>query len=107
MLVLTENPDILAAVGAAPSQRPKLLVGFAAETDKVIQHASDKRKRKGADWIVANDVSFDASGRSVMGGATNTVHIVTSDGVEDLPLMAKEDVAMALVERIANALAAG
>ena len=107
VLVLTENPDILAAVGAAPSQRPKLLVGFAAETDKVIQHASDKRKRKGADWIVANDVSFDASGRSVMGGATNTVHIVTSDGVEDLPLMAKEDVAMALVERIANALAAG
>ena len=104
VLVLTENPDILANIGSSPAQRPKLLVGFAAETDKVLEHAAEKRKRKGADWIVANDVSFDAAGRSVMGGTTNTVHIVTKDGVEDLPQMAKGDVAAALVERIANAL---
>ena len=104
VLVLTENPDILATVGTSPAMRPQLLVGFAAETDKVLQHAAEKRKRKGADWIIANDVSFDAAGRSVMGGGTNTVHIVTRDGVEDLPEMSKDDVAAALVERIADAL---
>jgi len=104
VLVLTENPDILAGVGSSPSQRPKLLVGFAAETDKVLEHAAEKRKRKGADWIIANDVSFDAKGRSVMGGQRNTVHIVTRDGVEDLPEMPKDEVAQALVERIADAL---
>jgi phosphopantothenoylcysteine decarboxylase/phosphopantothenate--cysteine ligase len=104
VLVLTENPDILASLGSSPANRPKLLVGFAAETDKVIDHAAEKRKRKGADWIVANDVSFDRNGKSVMGGKHNTVHIVSKDGVEDLPEMAKEDVAAALVERIANAL---
>jgi len=105
VLMLTENPDILATVGSTPSLRPKLLVGFAAETDKVIQHAQEKRKRKGADWIVANDVSFDDQGQSVMGGASNRVHIVTVDGVEDLPEMPKGQVAMAIVERIAHALA--
>ncbi|MBU3992052.1 MAG: bifunctional phosphopantothenoylcysteine decarboxylase/phosphopantothenate synthase [Alphaproteobacteria bacterium] len=105
VLVLTENPDILAGIGAMPSQRPKLLIGFAAETDKVLEHAAEKRRRKGADWIIANDVSFDAKGGSVMGGATNTIHIVTSDGVEDLPEMPKDEVAAAIVERIADALA--
>ena len=104
VLMLTENPDILATIGSSPSIKPRLLVGFAAETDKVIQHAQEKRKRKGADWIVANDVSFDSKGRSVMGGKSNTVHIVTADGVEDLPEMPKDMVATALVERIANAL---
>ncbi|MFC3173217.1 bifunctional phosphopantothenoylcysteine decarboxylase/phosphopantothenate synthase [Novosphingobium bradum] len=104
VLMLTENPDILATVGATPALKPKLLVGFAAETDKVIEHAQEKRKRKGADWIVANDVSFDARGRSVMGGKSNTVHIVTAQGVEHLPEMPKDMVAMALVERIAHAL---
>jgi len=104
VLMLTENPDILATVGSTPSLKPKLLVGFAAETDKVIEHAQEKRKRKGADWIIANDVSFDAKGRSVMGGSSNTVHIVTADGVEHLPEMPKDQVAMAIVERIANAL---
>ncbi len=104
VLVLTENPDILAALGSSPMNRPRLLIGFAAETDRVIEHAAEKRKRKGADWIVANDVSFDAHGRSVMGGARNTVHIVTKDGVEDLPEMAKEGVAAVLIERIAHAL---
>ena len=86
-LQLTENPDILASV-AAGKQRPKLLIGFAAETEDVLDNAKDKRKRKGADWIVANDVSDD-----VMGGDTNTVHIVTAKGVESLPEMPKEDVA--------------
>ena len=105
VLVLTENPDILANVGSMPSHKPKLLVGFAAETDKVLEHAAEKRKRKGADWIVANDVTFDEKGASVMGGASNTVHIVTRDGVESLPEMPKDAVAQALVERIAHALA--
>jgi len=104
VLVLTENPDILAGLGSSPLAKPKLLVGFAAETDKVIEHATEKRKRKGADWIVANNVAFDRHGKSVMGGKTNTVHIVTKDGVEDLPEMAKDDVATVLVERIAHAL---
>ena len=98
-LLLTENPDILASVSAHP-KRPKLLIGFAAETENVLQNASDKRKRKGVDWIVANDVSGD-----VMGGSANTVHIVTSAGIEDLPEMPKEDVGRAIVERIVLALA--
>jgi phosphopantothenoylcysteine decarboxylase/phosphopantothenate--cysteine ligase len=99
-LRLTENPDILAMV-AVSEKRPKLVVGFAAETEKVVENAKEKRKRKGADWIVANDVSGD-----VMGGEVNAVHIVTAKTVEDLPEMAKGDVANALVERIADALAA-
>ncbi len=97
-LLLTENPDILAQV-AAGKQRPKLLVGFAAETEDVLDNAKDKRKRKGVDWIVANDVSTD-----VMGGDTNTVHIVTAKGTESLGEMPKDEVARALVEKIANAL---
>ena len=82
-------------------KRPKLVVGFAAETEKVVEHAKEKRKRKGADWIVANDISGN-----VMGGDANAVHIVTKQGVESLPEMAKGDVAMAIVERIADALSA-
>jgi phosphopantothenoylcysteine decarboxylase / phosphopantothenate---cysteine ligase len=97
-LLLTENPDILATVSAHP-KRPKLLIGFAAETENVIENAKEKRKRKAVDWIVANDVSGD-----VMGGSANTVHIVSSGGVEDLPEMPKEDVGMAIAERIAHAL---
>jgi len=98
-LLLTENPDILATISGDP-KRPRLLIGFAAETEDVVKNAKDKRKRKGVDWIIANDVSGD-----VMGGAANTVHIVTASGVEDLPEMPKEDVARALVERMADALA--
>ncbi|WP_072382687.1 bifunctional phosphopantothenoylcysteine decarboxylase/phosphopantothenate--cysteine ligase CoaBC [Novosphingobium sp. NDB2Meth1] len=98
-LLLTENPDILARLGASPD-RPHLLVGFAAETENVVPHAQAKLVRKGADWIVANDVSGD-----VMGGHLNAVHIVRADGVESLPEMPKDAVAAALVERIANALA--
>lgn len=96
-LRLTENPDILASV-AVHEKRPKLVVGFAAETEQVIDHAKEKRKRKGADWIVANDVSGD-----VMGGNANAVHIVSDKGVESLPEMPKDEVAAALVERIADA----
>ena len=104
VLVLTENPDILAGLGADPRLRPGLLIGFAAETDEVLRYAADKRRRKGADWIVANDVSFGADGASVMGGAENTVHIVTAEGVEHLPTMPKDQVADAIVERIVHAL---
>ncbi|MGH6785935.1 MAG: bifunctional phosphopantothenoylcysteine decarboxylase/phosphopantothenate synthase [Novosphingobium sp.] len=101
-LRLTENPDILATL-ATGAKRPKLVIGFAAETEKVLEHAKEKRTRKGADWIVANDVS-GGEGKSVMGGAANRVHIVSGAGVENLPEMLKEDVARALVERIADAL---
>lgn len=101
-LLLTENPDILATLAGSP-KRPKLLIGFAAETENVISNAKEKRKRKGADWIVANDVSGPV-GTGVMGGSANTVHIVTAKGVESLPEMPKEEVARALVEKIANAL---
>lgn len=97
-LMLTENPDILANT-AAGGKRPGLLIGFAAETENVIENAQIKLKRKGVDWIVANDVSGD-----VMGGDENRVHIVTKDGVEDLRNMPKEDVARKLIERVAEAL---
>ena len=97
-LILTENPDILTNV-AASDDRPKLVVGFAAETEDVIENAKAKRKRKAADWIIANDVSGD-----VMGGDTNRVHIVTAEDVESLEEMPKLDVAMALVERVAAAI---
>lgn len=98
VLHLVENPDILAGLARSP-QRPRLLVGFAAETEHVIDHATAKRVRKQVDWIVANDVSGD-----VMGGAANSVHIVTEDGVESWARMAKEAVAERLAERIAQAL---
>ena len=101
-LMLTENPDILATVAGSPD-RPLLLIGFAAETDNVLANATEKRRRKGADWIIANDVS-GAPGQSVMGGEANTVHIVSEAGVESLPEMAKHLVAEAIVARIATAL---
>ncbi|TNE50282.1 MAG: bifunctional phosphopantothenoylcysteine decarboxylase/phosphopantothenate synthase, partial [Sphingomonadales bacterium] len=97
-LVLTENPDILTNV-AAGSDRPRLVVGFAAETEDVLENAKRKRKRKAADWIVANDVSG-----TVMGGDSNRVHIINDDGVESLEEMPKLEVAIALVERMAEAL---
>jgi phosphopantothenoylcysteine decarboxylase/phosphopantothenate--cysteine ligase len=90
--------DILAELSAS-ADRPRLLVGFAAETEDVATNAAAKRQAKGADWIVANDVSGD-----VMGGARNRVHLVSDSGVEDWPEMSKEDVARRLVERIAEEL---
>ena len=91
--------DILAELGAS-DQRPRLLVGFAAETENVVEEAIAKRKRKGADWIVANNVSGD-----VMGGLRNRVHLITVEGVEDWPEASKDEVARQLVARIAQALA--
>ena len=93
-LTLIENPDILATLCRSP-QRPKLVIGFAAETENVIPNAVAKRARKGCDLIVANDVSGD-----VMGGEANTVHIVTADGVENWERMTKEDVAAKLAGRV-------
>jgi phosphopantothenoylcysteine decarboxylase / phosphopantothenate---cysteine ligase len=94
-----ENPDILATIARRQSERPTLVVGFAAETDNVIANAKAKLARKGCDWIVANDVS-PATG--IMGGDSNTVHLVTADAVEDWLPQSKEEVARALVARIAE-----
>ncbi len=90
------NPDILAELSAGP-QRPRLLVGFAAETSNVIENAIAKQVAKGADWIVANDASGD-----VMGGHHNRVHLVTGDGIEHWPEMTKTEVARRLIERISR-----
>ena len=100
-IALVANPDILATVAAPGPRRPRLVVGFAAETEATVANATAKRAAKRADWIVANDVSGD-----VLGGAANTVHLVTADGVEDWPRLAKDEVARRLAARIAAALAA-
>lgn len=97
-LTLVENPDILAELALSP-RRPRLLIGFAAETDNVVGNATAKRARKGADWIVANDVSGD-----VMGGSDNRVHLVTAEGVEHWDNAPKTEIARRLAERIAAAL---
>jgi phosphopantothenoylcysteine decarboxylase / phosphopantothenate---cysteine ligase len=102
-LALVENPDILATIAQRKSQRPCLVIGFAAETEHVIANARAKRERKGCDWIVANDVSPSTG---IMGGDRNTVHLITSEGVESWPDQTKDDVAARLVARIATALAA-
>jgi phosphopantothenoylcysteine decarboxylase / phosphopantothenate---cysteine ligase len=98
-LTLTENPDILASL-AQHKERPGLLIGFAAETEKIVEHALAKLAKKGCDWIVANDVSGD-----VMGGANNAFHIVTRDGIESWPDSPKDVIARKLMERVADALA--
>jgi len=98
-LTWSANPDILADLGHN-ARRPKLLVGFAAETENVVESAREKLARKGCDWIIANDVSGD-----VMGGDTNQVHVVDSKQVESWPAASKRDVARRLAERIADALA--
>lgn len=100
-LEFAENPDILATVSKGP-QRPRLVVGFAAETETVVEHATAKRARKGCDWIVANDVS-PATG--IMGGAENAVVLITAEGAETWPRMAKDAVARRLARMIAEALA--
>ena len=100
-LNLTENPDILASL-ATHAHRPKLLIGFAAETEKIVEHAQAKLAKKGCDWIVANDVSGD-----VMGGENNAFHIVTKDGVDSWPESPKDVIARKLMEKVADALAKG
>jgi phosphopantothenoylcysteine decarboxylase / phosphopantothenate---cysteine ligase len=97
-LALVENPDLLAELAASPL-RPKLLIGFAAETENVVEQAIAKRERKGCDWIVANNVSGD-----VMGGDANRVHLITDAGVESWDRVAKTEVACRLAERIADRL---
>lgn len=99
VLRLVENPDILATLARSP-KRPRLLIGFAAETEQVIAHATAKRQRKNVDWIVANDVSGD-----VMGGSANTVHVITEAGTESWDRMPKDAVADRLAVLIATALA--
>jgi phosphopantothenoylcysteine decarboxylase/phosphopantothenate--cysteine ligase len=97
-LELAPNPDVLATLSKPGPQRPMLVVGFAAETENLVTNAIDKRKRKGCDWIVANDVSTAAG---TFGGERNTVHLISAEGVEDWPTMAKDDVALRLAGRIA------
>src|SRR5215467_1973402 len=101
-LALTENPDILATVAHGARKRPRLVIGFAAETEHIIAHAKAKLARKGCDWILANDVSAEGG---AMGGDRNTVHLVTAQGVESWPPQSKEEVARALIMRIAETLA--
>jgi phosphopantothenoylcysteine decarboxylase / phosphopantothenate---cysteine ligase len=104
-LKLEENPDILAAVSALATQRPKLVIGFAAETENVIEHAKAKRTRKGCDWIVANNVSLTAGiTGGVFAGEANQVHLITQKGVEDWPIMSKAEVAERLLARLAVAV---
>jgi phosphopantothenoylcysteine decarboxylase/phosphopantothenate--cysteine ligase len=104
-LELVENPDILRTIAKLPrASRPRLVIGFAAETEKVVAHATAKRKKKGCDWIVANDVSPESG---VMGGRENTVHLIKGDDhVDDWPRMSKDEVAERLVREAAAAIGA-
>ncbi len=99
VLELVENPDILAHLSKPGKHRAALVVGFAAETGSLIKRAKAKRKKKGCDWIVANDVS---PGSEVFGGASNTVHLIDAGGQENWPKMSKEEIAERLAERIAT-----
>jgi phosphopantothenoylcysteine decarboxylase/phosphopantothenate--cysteine ligase len=101
-LVLAENPDILREVSAPGPARPRLVVGFAAETDEVLANAAAKRARKGCDWIVANDVRPETG---IMGGRETAVTLVTAGGAEAWPRMSKAEMARRLAARIAEALA--
>jgi phosphopantothenoylcysteine decarboxylase/phosphopantothenate--cysteine ligase len=98
-LSLIENPDILSTIAHHKTQRPRLVIGFAAETENVAANAKDKLKRKGADWILANDVSPQTG---IMGGDSNTIELVTADGIEPWPPQSKEQVAAMLIARIAE-----
>jgi phosphopantothenoylcysteine decarboxylase/phosphopantothenate--cysteine ligase len=98
---MVENPDILSTIAHRKAKRPKLVIGFAAETENLLANAKAKLKRKGCDWILANDVS---PGSGVMGGDSNRIQLVTARGVEAWPVQSKDDVARMLVARIAAAL---
>jgi phosphopantothenoylcysteine decarboxylase/phosphopantothenate--cysteine ligase len=101
VLRLVENPDILSTIAQRGNDRPPLVIGFAAETDDVVENARSKRLRKRCDWILANDVS---PGTSTFGGDSNKIHLVDGDQVEDWPVMTKREVAARLAERIARRL---
>mgnify|MGYP001546577248 FL=1 len=103
-LALVENPDILAMLSRPGPARPRLVVGFAAETENIIANARDKLARKGCDWIIANDVS---PAQGVFGGASNTVHLIAGAKVEDWPTASKDEVAARLAGHIAEALSGG
>lgn len=100
-LRLAANPDILATIAGLGANRPRLVIGFAAETEDLIANATAKRRAKGADWILANDVS---PGTGVLGGDATHVHLITAQGTEDWPAMAKDEVARRLLARAAEAL---
>ena len=100
-LAFSENPDILAAVAQRASNRPDLVVGFAAETNDVVENATAKRLRKGCDWIIANDVSPETG---IMGGAENKVILVSDTGVEEWPRLSKAETARRLALRISEAI---
>lgn len=100
-LEFAENPDILATVSQLQQNRPALVIGFAAETDDVVENATAKRQRKGCDWIIANDVSASTG---IMGGSENAVTLISDQGAESWPRMAKDQVATRLARRIADAL---
>ena len=105
VIELAPNPDILATVAKAEGAlRPRLVVGFAAETEKLLDNARAKLARKGCDWIVANDVSEDSG---TFGGDSNRIHLIDANGVEDWPLLDKTEVAVRLAARIAEALEEG
>ncbi|NQV54431.1 MAG: bifunctional phosphopantothenoylcysteine decarboxylase/phosphopantothenate--cysteine ligase CoaBC [Rhodospirillales bacterium] len=101
VLKLTENPDILATLSGARKSRPGLVIGFAAETENVVENAIGKRRDKGCDWIIANDVGL---GSGTFGGDSNTVHVIDEDGVEDWPTMSKDEVSVRLIDRISHHL---
>ena len=103
-LQLVENPDILQTIAKRSSKRPKLVVGFAAETENLLDNAREKLKKKGCDLIVANDVS---KARGVFGGEQNTVQLVSASGVESWGLMSKQDVAQRLMQQLAAQLPTG
>jgi phosphopantothenoylcysteine decarboxylase/phosphopantothenate--cysteine ligase len=100
-LSLAQNPDILATLAKPSPQRPDMVIGFAAETENLVANATAKRRAKGADWIVANDVS---AGTGIMGGDRTVVHLVTSVGVEDWAPMSKDEMATRLLSRAAETL---
>jgi phosphopantothenoylcysteine decarboxylase/phosphopantothenate--cysteine ligase len=101
-LKLVENPDILATLSRAGNRRPRLVIGFAAETENVVANAQAKRTKKGCDWILANDVSPE---HGVFGGECNTIHLVDAAGVEDWPALSKREVGERLAQRVAAVLA--
>ena len=100
-LSFVENPDILSTIAHLKAKRPKLVIGFAAETENVAANAKEKRVKKGCDWILANDVSPQTG---IMGGDRNTIELVSAQGVEAWPPQSKDDVAAMLIARIADAL---
>lgn len=100
-LKMVENPDILSTIGHAPN-RPKLVIGFAAETDNLIENGQKKLDKKGADFILANDVSIAKDGSSIMGGDQNRISVISHNNIETWPQMSKQQIAQKIAEKVAN-----